>query len=80
MAELEALVLALEKTLLVVALVVAVTAVVTELVLLASAMLMVTINAVIALSVQPLAPALVGETMQFVFVAHVLRQLMPLQQ
>ena len=57
---LEALVLALGETLLANALVVAATAIVVELVLLASVMLMVTIVAVVASSVQPLTPVLVG--------------------
>ncbi len=56
------------------------TAVVAELVLLVSTMLMVTIVAVVASSVQPLAHVLVGKTMQFAFVVHMLQQLMPLQQ
>jgi hypothetical protein len=56
------------------------TAVVAELVLLVSTMLMVTIVAVVASSVRPLAPVLVGKTMQFAFVVHMLQQLMPLQQ
>jgi hypothetical protein len=63
----------LGETLLVVALVVAVTALVAELVLLASAMLTVMIVVVLALSVQPLTPALVGKTLQFAFVAHALQ-------
>jgi hypothetical protein len=71
-AELEALVLAFGGTLLVVVLVVAATAIVMELVLLASAMLPVTIVAVIASSGQPLAPVLVRKMMQFAFVAHML--------
>jgi hypothetical protein len=79
-AVLEALVLVLGETLLVVALVVAVTVVIAELVLLALAVLMVTIVAVIPSSVQPLAPAPVSKTMQFVFVLHALRRLMPLRQ
>ncbi len=79
MAELEALVLALGGTHLVVVLVVAATTVVAELVLLASAMLMVTIDAVVPSSVQPLTPVLVGKTSQFAFVTHALWQLMPLR-
>ncbi len=80
MAELEALVLALGETLLVVVLVFAVTTIIVELVLLAPAMLTVAIVAVVALSVQPLTPALVGKTLQFAFIVHTLRQLMPLWQ
>jgi hypothetical protein len=72
-AELEALVLVLGETLLVVAIVVAMTAVVAKLVLLASAMLMVTIVAIVASSIQPLTPALVGKTLQFAFAVHTLR-------
>jgi hypothetical protein len=79
-AELGALVLALKETLLDVALVVAATAIVVELVLLVLVMLMVTIVAIVASSVQPVAPALGGKMMQFAFVAHTLRQLMSLQQ
>jgi hypothetical protein len=79
-AELEALVLALGETLLVVVLVFAVTTIIVELVLLAPAMLTVAIVAVVALSVQPLTPALVGKTLQFAFIVHTLRQLMPLWQ
>ncbi len=77
---LEALVLGLRETLLVVALVVAVTAVVAELVLLTSAMLTVMIVAVVALSVQPLTPALVRKISHFAFVAHALRRMTPLRQ
>jgi hypothetical protein len=79
-AELEALVLALGGTILVVPLVVTVAAVVAELVLLALAMLTVMIVAVITSSVQPLTPTLVGKMSQFAFLAHALRQLMPLWQ
>jgi hypothetical protein len=75
-AGLEALVLACGGSLLVVVLVVATTAIVVELVLLALAMLMVTIVAVVALSIQPVAPALVGKMLQFAFVAHTLQILM----
>ncbi len=70
----------LGETLPVVALVVAATAVVAELVLLTSTMLTATIVAIVALSIQPVAPVLVGETLQCAFVAHMLQQLMPLQQ
>ncbi len=73
MAELEALVLMLGKTLLVVTFVAAMTAFVAELVLILPAMLTVTIVTIIALSVQPLTPALVGKTSQFAFVAHALQ-------
>jgi hypothetical protein len=79
-AELEALVLALGETLLVVALVVDATAVIMEPVLLLSAMLAVTIVAVVASSIRPLTPALVSKTLQFSFIAHALWRLMPLQQ
>jgi hypothetical protein len=72
-AELEALVLMLGKTLLVVTFVAAMTAFVAELVLILPAMLTVTIVTIIALSVQPLTPALVGKTSQFAFVAHALQ-------
>jgi hypothetical protein len=51
----------------------ATTPVVAELVLLALAMLMLIIVAVVALSIQHLAPMLVGKTMQFAFVAHAFR-------
>ncbi len=68
------------ETLLVVALVIAMTAVVTELVLLTLAMLTVTIVAIVVSSVQPLTLALVGKRLQFALVMHALRQLMPLQQ
>jgi hypothetical protein len=68
------------ETLLVVAHVIAVTAVIAELVLLASTMLTVTIVAIVTLSIQPLTPALIGETLQFAFVAQALQQLMPLRQ
>jgi hypothetical protein len=57
-----------------------VTPVLAELVLLALVMLTVTIVAIVALSVQPLTPALVGKTLQFAFVAHALRQLTSLRQ
>ncbi len=79
MAELEALVLALGENLLIVAPVVAATAVVMELVLLASAMLMVKIVAILALSIGPLTPALVGKALQSAFVVHALWQSTPLQ-
>jgi hypothetical protein len=78
-AELEALVLALGEALLVVTLVVIVTTVVPELVLLALFMLMVMIDAVVVLYVQPLTPALVGKMLQLAFVVHALWQLMPLR-
>jgi hypothetical protein len=55
-------------------------AIVTDLVLLAPVMQTVTIVAVVALSVQPLTPALVGKTLQFAFIVHALRRLTPLQQ
>ncbi len=58
---LEFLVLVLGGTFLVVALVVAMTAIVAELVLLALAVMMTTIVVVLALNVQPVAPALVGD-------------------
>jgi hypothetical protein len=58
----------------------AATAIVAELVLLASTMLTVTIVAIITLSIRPLAPALVSKMMQFAFVAHTLQRLMPLWQ
>ncbi len=61
--ELEALVLGLGDTLPVVAPVIAATAIVAELVLFASDMLTVTIVAVVALSIRPLAPVLVGKTL-----------------
>ncbi len=51
-----------------------------ELVLLASAMLKVMIVAVVALSIRPLTPALVGKTLQFAFVAQALQRLMSLWQ
>ena len=70
----------LGETLLVVALVVAATAIAVELVLLVLAMLTLTIVAVIASSVRPLTPVLVGEMSQFAFVTHALWQLMPLRQ
>jgi hypothetical protein len=60
-------------------LVIAATAIVKELLVLASAMLTVMIVAIIALSVQPLTPLLVGKMLQFAFVLHALRRLMPLQ-
>ncbi len=61
---LEALVLALRETLLVIALDVTATAINRELVLLVLAMLTVTIVAIIVSSVRCMAPALVGETLQ----------------
>ncbi len=67
------------ETLLVVVLVVAATAIIAELVLLASAMLTAMIAAVIALSIQPVAPALVGKMLQFEFIVHALRRLTPLR-
>ena len=72
-AELEALVLVLGETLLVVALVAPATTIVTELVLFALAMLTVTIGAVVASSIRPLTPALVGKTLQFAFAVHTLQ-------
>jgi hypothetical protein len=50
------------------------------LLLFVSAMLTVTIVAIVALSVWPLSPALVGKTLQFAFVVHALLRLMPLRQ
>jgi hypothetical protein len=76
---LEALVLVLGETLLVVALVIGTTAIVAELVLFASAMLTVMIVAFFASSKRPLTPALVRKTLQSVFVEHTLQQLTPLQ-
>ena len=70
----------LGKTLLVVVLVVATTAIVAELVLLALAMLTVTIVAIVPLSIGPLTPVLVGKTLQFTFVMHALWRLMPMRQ
>jgi hypothetical protein len=70
----------LGETLLVVTLFVATTAIVTDLVLLALAMLTVTVVALVASSVQTLAPALVGKTLQLAFIVHALQQSMPLQQ
>ncbi len=58
----------------------AATAVAVELVLLVSAMLMVTIIAIVVLRVQPLTPMLVGKTLPFAFVVHALQQLTPLWQ
>jgi hypothetical protein len=58
---------------------VAAIAVVMELALLALTMMIVTI-VVVASSVQPVAPALVSNTLQFVFLAHALGQLMSLWQ
>ncbi len=80
MAELKAFVLVPRETLLVVAIVVAATTVVTELVMLALTMLTVTIVAIIVSSVQPMAPALVDEMLQFASVEHPLQQLTPLRQ
>jgi hypothetical protein len=59
--ELKVLVLTPGGTLPVVALVVLVTTIVAKFVLLASAMMMATMMAVIVLSIQPVAPALVGD-------------------
>jgi hypothetical protein len=56
------------------------TAVAADFVLLALAMLKVAIVAIVASSVQLMAPVLVGKTMQFVVVAHALLRSMSLRR